>query len=183
MYSELYETWQKELQDPELVALPSDFYSRIARYLRVLREEGRMIDRRTLKASLVRREMRNVKRMIAELVQLRHGKIVRSIGTGAQIKLDVLTAEEQKLCANFPSFSEAFRSLSRDILRGSPPKMGTARQEHRRLVLRFLKDTPAIVGSDMKMYGPFQVEDVASLPVDNGRILVKQGLAVESEID
>ena len=30
----------------------------------------------------------------------------------------------------------------------------------------------------MKTYGPFIVEDVASLPVENARILVKQGLAV-----
>jgi DNA replication initiation complex subunit (GINS family) len=29
----------------------------------------------------------------------------------------------------------------------------------------------------MKTYGPFMVEDVASVPVENARILIKQGLA------
>jgi DNA replication initiation complex subunit (GINS family) len=29
----------------------------------------------------------------------------------------------------------------------------------------------------MKTYGPFLVEDVASVPVENAKILIKQGLA------
>jgi DNA replication initiation complex subunit (GINS family) len=29
----------------------------------------------------------------------------------------------------------------------------------------------------MKTYGPFAAEDVASMPVENARILVKQGMA------
>ncbi len=38
------------------------------------------------------------------------------------------------------------------------------------------------MGADMKSYGPFLVEDVASLPVENAKILVKQGLAVQVEV-
>ena len=34
----------------------------------------------------------------------------------------------------------------------------------------------------MKPYGPFKVEDVASLPANNAKILVKQGLAVLVEV-
>jgi len=48
---------------------------------------------------------------------------------------------------------------------------------HKRVSVRFLKMVPAIVGSDMKTYGPFMVEDVASVPESNARILVRQGLA------
>jgi hypothetical protein len=39
-------------------------------------------------------------------------------------------------------------------------------------------DSP-IMDADMKSYGSFQAEDVASLPELNARILVKQGLAVQ----
>jgi len=34
----------------------------------------------------------------------------------------------------------------------------------------------------MKSYGPFLVEDVASVPLENARILIKQGLAKAVEI-
>ena len=47
----------------------------------------------------------------------------------------------------------------------------------KKVVLRFLQDIPAIIGSDMKTYGPFLAEDVGSLPDENAKILVRQGLA------
>ena len=46
------------------------------------------------------------------------------------------------------------------------------------MVLRFVQETPALVGADMKMYGPFHPEDIATLPPENAQILVKQGVAV-----
>jgi DNA replication initiation complex subunit (GINS family) len=48
---------------------------------------------------------------------------------------------------------------------------------HKRVAVRFLKTVPAIIGSDMKTYGPFIVEDVASVPESNAKILIRQGLA------
>ena len=57
-----------------------------------------------------------------------------------------------------------------------------AEVSHKRVTLRFAKNIPAIIGLDMKTYGPFKVEDVASLPVENAKMLVKQGLAVLVEV-
>ena len=52
----------------------------------------------------------------------------------------------------------------------------------KRSTIRFIKNIPAIMGADMKSYGPFVAEDVASLPPQNAQILVKQGLAVLVEV-
>ncbi len=46
----------------------------------------------------------------------------------------------------------------------------------KRVLLRVLKDIPALIGSDMISYGPFLVEDIASLPLENAELLEKQGL-------
>lgn len=43
--------------------------------------------------------------------------------------------------------------------------------------IRFLKDMPAIVGADFKVYGPFVKGDVAELPKVNTDIIVKQEIA------
>jgi len=48
---------------------------------------------------------------------------------------------------------------------------------NKRVTIRFLNMVPAIVGSDMKTYGPFMIEDVASVPESNAKILIRQGLA------
>jgi len=57
----------------------------------------------------------------------------------------------------------------------------TSEAAHKRVVLRFLKPVPSIIGADMKTYGPFLIEDVASVPESNAKILVKQGLAKLAE--
>lgn len=176
MYNELYETWRRELAAAELEKLPLDFYSRTAEYLKLLREEERMLDRRTVKASLLSRETRHAKYMIRELIRARYRKLVKAAADGTKIPQGVLTVEEQKIYSGFSPFTEAFRSFARNIIRGHAPKM-EVEYEHKRTVLRFLKDVPAIIGADMKTHGPFRAEDVASLPSENAKILVKQHLA------
>jgi DNA replication initiation complex subunit (GINS family) len=69
-----------------------------------------------------------------------------------------------------------------DIARGQTPSIKIETQR-RRLTLRFLKDVPAIIGADMKTYGPFKTEDVGALPAENTRILIKQGLAEKVKTD
>jgi DNA replication factor GINS len=49
------------------------------------------------------------------------------------------------------------------------------------MVVRFLKEVPEIVGADMKTYGPFKAEDIATLPVENAKALIKQEVAMEVE--
>jgi DNA replication initiation complex subunit (GINS family) len=49
-------------------------------------------------------------------------------------------------------------------------------------VVRFLQAVPAIMGIDMKTYGPFKPEDVVSLPVENAENLIRRGIAKEVEI-
>jgi len=183
MYNELYEIWKRELESVEIGRLPPDFYSKVADYLRRLREEGRMLDKRTVKARLLEGEMRNVKRMIHELIQIRYRKMVRIMAKGNKVPPDVLTVEEGKIYAGVLPFTEAFRKFAKDIIRGYVAKQFDVGQERKRAVLRFLKDVPTIIGADMKAYGPFKVEDVASLPVDNAKILVRQNLVEKVEVN
>ena len=45
-------------------------------------------------------------------------------------------------------------------------------------ILRFLEPVPSFVGEDMRVYGPFQPEDVATIPALNAKGLVFKDLAV-----
>ena len=46
-------------------------------------------------------------------------------------------------------------------------------------ILRFLQLIPAFVAEDLRTYGPFQPEDVATVPILNAKGLVLKGAAVE----
>ncbi len=164
------------MESAELGSLPPDFYARIVDYLRRIKEESRMLDKKTMKASLLEREMRHVKRMLRELVWLRYRKLLRIVSENQKVPADLLAAEEAKMFAGFLSFVETYQRFVEGLLRGQVSAVSMAKS-HKRVALRFVKEIPAIIGADMKTYGPFMVEDVASVPVENAKILIKQGLA------
>jgi hypothetical protein len=60
VYGELYAAWQSEIENPALQPLPNDFYARVSDYLKRIKEEMRLVDKKTLKAPLLEGEMRNV---------------------------------------------------------------------------------------------------------------------------
>ncbi len=147
-----------------------------------IRKESRMLDEKTTKAKLLMHENKNVQKMVKELVLLRHEKTVKKAFAGETPPTESLTREEERMAREtVPSF-ESFQNLLKDMLSGRLPQIESKEKPERR-VLRFVKEIPAIIGADMKTYGPFKPEDIASVPQENARILVKQGVAVEVEVE
>jgi len=181
MYNELYEAWKREKESAEPQPLPKDFYEKLAVYMDKIRKESRMLDEKTTKAKLLSHETKNVQKMVKELVLLRHEKTVKKALKGETLPTEGLTKEEEKMAKEVTPSFESFHSLLKDILGGRMPQI-ESRDKPKRKVLRFLKEIPAIIGADMKTYGPFKPEDVASVPQENAKILVKQGVAIEVEV-
>lgn len=181
MYGRLYEAWEREVKNQELQRLPPDFYVMVADYLRKLREEERMLDKKTVKAGLLRRELTNVKHMVNEIILARYRKMIKLLARGEKIPQDVLTTEEANIYGGAMPFADTVQNFIKSVLHGFLPRT-EGEIARKRVVLRFLADVPAIIGADLKAYGPFEAEDVASLPVENANVLVKQGLAEKVEL-
>lgn len=180
MYDELYEAWKKEKENIELQPLPKDFYSKLADYVKSLREESRMLDRKTLKARLMHREFENVKKLVKELARLRYEKTLKETVAGKVVPRDVLTMEEERLHKAVLPLAESHKAFFRGVLSGRSTPV-EREEKPKRVLLRFLQEIPAIIGSDMRTYGPFKAEDIATLPTENARLLVGKGIAVEVE--
>lgn len=190
MYDELYAAWRLEIENGELGSLPSDFYSRIADYLRRIREENKMLDKKSVRTNLLEHEMVNAQKIVRELLSTRYRKLVKMIVAGYKVPVESLTEEEAKLYAGIIPSAESYEKFLAGIAEGHVLKVNTEATTtsagppmiHKRVTLRFLKPVPSIIGADMKSYGPFLVEDVASVPMENAKILVKQGLAKAVEL-
>lgn len=180
VYGELYETWKKEKESGELQKLSGNFYSELAGYMKKIREESRMLDEKTTKARLMRRELENAKRLVKELVKLRYEKALKSAASGIPAPREVLTKEEERLHGEILPLAESYKAFLKDILRGRVSYV-ERKEKPKKLMVRFLQEIPAIVGSDMKTYGPFKPEDIATLPTENARVLIKRDVAVEIE--
>jgi DNA replication factor GINS len=193
MYNELYSAWQREIDDPTLGGLPLDFFTKISQYLKHIKEENKVLDKKSVKTSLLEHESANVERMLKELLGIRYRKIIKTVTKTQQLPTELLTVEEARMCETFADFTKSYHKFTDNLMQGQlnvePIKVviktetyAAAPQPHKRSTIRFLKNIPAIMGADMKSYGPFIAEDVASLPPQNAQILVKQGLAVLVEV-
>jgi DNA replication factor GINS len=178
VYNELLDKWKKELKNKKLEVLSGDFLNKIATYLKEIAKEQKMLDKKTVKASLLKIEEFNVKRMFDDMTRIRYKKLIKTAVIGME-KAQGLLSFEEKIYSNLQAASETYQTFIKEILYG---RGETAGSESRFAILRILKDVPQIVGSDMKVYGPFKAEDVVVLPFGNAKILVKQGLASKIEI-
>lgn len=181
MYNVLYDAWLREKENAELQGLPKDFYAKLAEYISRIRREGRMLDQKSAKARLISQELSNVKRLMEELVKLRFKKIVKHTTSAKPLTKEALTLEEERILPGVKSSFENFQSLLKNSLRGKISKVEEKIEPSKRILLRFLKEVPAIVGADLNVYGPFSIEDVATLPIENAKVLVRHGVAMEIE--
>lgn len=180
MYIELYDVWQREIESGDLAELPPNFYPKSVDYLRLLRQEGRMLDKKTVKAKLLSTERIKVERMIREIFMLRYRKLMRRMISGREIGQHLLTPSEEKLRSHCLPAIDEYRASGRSLVRGRLETSDMEKRQH--TVLRFLKEVPQIIGVDLKAYGPFKTEDIASLPTENGEVLMKQKLAEKVEV-
>ncbi len=195
MYNQLYAAWQREIDDPTLGALPPDFYVKIGEYLRRIKDEDKVLDKKSVKMNLLLHESANVERMLKELLETRYRKLMKTVTKNQKAPVGLMTVEEARMIETFADFTKTYRKFADDLMQGqitqtaesdkAPIKVIVKTDTSpvpKRSTIRFLKSIPSIMGADMKSYGPFLPEDVASLPPQNAQILVKQGLAVLVEV-
>ncbi len=195
MYNQLYAAWQREIDDPSLGALPPDFFIKIGDYLRRIKDEDKVLDKKSIKMNLLLHESANVERMLKELLEIRYRKLIKTVTKSLKAPVELLTVEEARMVELFADFTKTYHKFADDLMQGQITQIAESDKAPikvivktdtspvpKRSTIRFLKSIPSIMGADMKSYGPFVAEDVASLPPQNAQILVKQGLAVLVEV-
>ena len=201
-YRTLFDSWRRERQRTDIQPLHEGFYSSMAGYASQLREQERITEKTTVKGKLIEKEREHVERMLQDLNRLRLKKLVTAELIGAPIESLNLTAEEKHLQVELRRLLAAHTQGMKQVLLGrepnieappisapqmathpQPPPPRTEKGEQTLKVVRFTQPLPAIMGTDMKTYGPFKAEDVASLPAQNADNLIRKGIAnlVETE--
>jgi DNA replication factor GINS len=173
LYNDLYRIWKSEKTSEKTQPLPDDFYQRVQTYLIGLGEASTRSDEHNIQGRLAAREKEVAERLLQELKEVRLQKLL----TLAQSRRDMnsidLTEEERTLLKDLDKTLSMFEVDRKDLAVTERIELS---------VVRFLQDIPEIVGTDLKMYGPYKKEDVGSLPHENAQALIKQGAAKEIEI-
>ena len=175
MYEEIVDAWRREIRNPELQPLRPGFYKDLASYVRRLREAQRNLDSKSLKAILMEEETSRLEKIVTALVDQRLEKLWSEAGRTQTLNLD---ASEKWVHQDFSDIHRHYQKFKEDLLLGREPS-NTPSKQREILLIRFVRDVPSIIGVDLKTHGPYQREDVATLPYENAESLIRQGVAVE----
>ena len=205
-YETLYEILLREKRHDEPGALDRNFHANLADYLSnkmaLLDETRNRHDLfSTKEQSETRTQLENIRRLLSEIYERREKKILlmalnKSRTGSSLIDTSSLLDTEQALFEEVRIVLDRHRSGVHDRLlhaklpelpspaQGLPPQpnqgppQGMKEKKETRLI-RFLRPVPKFVGKELEVYGPFEEDDMASLPAEIADVLIAKGRGEE----
>ncbi len=203
-YETLFELLRREKERSELQKLDSSFFANLLRYLKdkqtiITKQQTDLFSLEEKKKT--QEQLENVKRIIKELYNKREKKIVsmaidKSRNNSSIVDNSVFLKQEKELFDN----TVKILNMSRDnilfniIELKEPLSLEGVTVEKREIkgekeekkdtkLVRFLSAVPKFVGKELEEYGPFEEEDIASLPVEIANVLINKGRGEEISED
>ena len=175
IYEELESVWMREFHSPDLQPLRQGFFKDLSSYVKRLREAQQNLGAKSLKASVLEDELLRLDELLSQLLNRRLNKLMSEGATGQMPDLDAVETQANQTLS---SFRRGYERVRQDIMHGREP---TAQPSKRGgfVLVRFEKDVPSMMGLDLKVRGPFNREDVTTLPQENAESLIRQGTAIE----
>lgn len=196
-YETLYEILRREKLRAELQPLDKHFFQDIVGYLS---EKQSILESQMSKSSIfsssetqkTQKQIENVKRMVKELYERRENKIMQlalfSSRANDKTEFHEMLEEEKQFFKNIVFILNDFRkNILFNILSLKNPELNKPKElkmddKSNNKLIRFLYATPKFVGDDLKVYGPFEEEDLASLPLKVANVLIKNDRAKAIQI-
>jgi len=204
MYTLLFDAWQEERKAETVNPLDDAFWESVRDYITKLELQINTVDPSAEISPILRQEIRNTRYMIHDLFQLRLFKLLATI-TDTTPQKGWITQEQSAIqhikeaiasldymidaigkgeTQNDPNPTTTTSPLPLPITNLSdqsptPKTQESLPQVPKYLLVRFLAHLQPITGLDLRPYGPFQPEDIVTLPVELARPLIQQNIAVE----
>ncbi|MDP3917323.1 MAG: hypothetical protein Q8Q42_03480 [Nanoarchaeota archaeon] len=201
-FEALFELLRKEKINPELQKLEEDFYNHALDYFE---EKGAIIHTEkttdsifSMDAKRTQLQLDNARKILKEFYEKRENKIINlaMLSSRANIKetgINMLN-EEKRLYNDILEHLNNYRQgILHNILTGrkvsikanSPPKDIKTKQSQSSecKMVRFLHSVPKFVGDDLKVYGPFEQEDMSYLPQKTANLLINRKRVEEIKIE
>lgn len=196
----LFDLLRREKEREDLQKLGDSFFSDIVNYLKdkrqiLLKKEGELFAEEEKEKTS--KQLANLNRILREFYERREKKIINMALAKSRVKSSLIDAsaflnEEKLLFNQLLLVLDDFREkVLFSVLNEKVPSFEQAKNESEAeteikpaketKTIRFLSSVPKFVGKELEVYGPFDEEDVANLPLEIADILVSKGRAEEIE--
>jgi DNA replication initiation complex subunit (GINS family) len=200
-YETLFELLRREKEKSELQKLDSTFFNNVLRYLKdkkaIITQQQADTSSMEEKAK-IEEQLINVKKIIREFYDRREKKIVtmaidKSKNKSSIVDNSVFLKQEKELFESIVKILSTGRenvlfniidlkeplslggiNLSEGVVQDSPTPVVKEEKKKDTKLVRFLNAVPKFVGKELEEYGPFEEEDIASLPVEIATVLINK---------
>lgn len=111
------------------------------------------------------------------LINIRLDKISKSDNMDFKNLLD----EEKYILDAEVEQRERIEMILSATINGKTKLLESISQNHKTktVVIRFLQEVDQIIGVDLEKYGPFKIEDIATIPYENAQALITKNIATK----
>lgn len=190
----LFEILKREKDKTDLVKLDNTFFTDVVNYLkeksRVIYDKGELFTSDEKKNTI--RQIENAKKILRGIYDIRERKIISLALDKSRTKSSLIDSSgllfEEKLM--FDKLVEIFNSFRDDIINNllneNLPEIKQDKRDIRINVehsgdlkketklVRFIHAVPKFVGKELEEYGPFEVDDMATLPAEIAELLINK---------
>jgi DNA replication initiation complex subunit (GINS family) len=180
----LRQVLESEEASETLTALPTDAYVKLANYAQKLRATIGS-GNEDAPGRLARKQLWLIEAMTRRLLQLRLAKAAKDETATNEVDQPQhssknLLPEERNINDMLRQLTKKEERLVKAVADGQPSffTLIQKRETQRMTTVRISKRMGEIIGADLKRYGPFEVNDVARLPISNAQVMVTSRQAV-----
>ena len=175
---DVYRMLEKEVETPTLQSIEPDTFQKIAEALGTLKGQAY----EGVEAKVRDRMVEMLAASSCLMIETRQAKI----SSGDEpLDYSKLTDEEKYVLDGKRELNKRIDEVMAALVKGRSKVLESisARMRSKQIVVRFLKPIEAFVGIDTNKYGPYEQEDVASLPFENARSIIDGGGAIEACVE
>ena len=169
----LHNTVLRETENDSLLEIKPNFYRNLSDFIGNLRKQEFDGVENKIKDTMI--EMAS--ELTSLLIQIRLEKISNSNDFDISYLLD----EEKFILDSHEEQNERTEMILSATINGKSKFLESLAENHKikKVVIRFLSEVDEIIGADLEKYGPFKIEDIATIPYENAQALIAKKIATK----
>ena len=163
----------RETENDSIQEINPDFYRNLADFIGNLKKQEFDSVEGKIKEAIIK----SATELTSLLIKIRLDKISKLPDTDFRNLLD----EEKFIFDVGEEQRERTEMILSATINGKSKFLESISQNHKTktVVIRFLHEVDEIVGVDLKKYGPFKIEDIATIPYENAQALITKNIATK----
>ena len=175
--SSLHQTVMRETDTDSIQEIEPNFYRDLSEFIGNLKKQEFDGVESKIKDTLIE--------MATELTSLLINVRLEKISKSKDLEIGFLLDEEKFILDSQEEEKDRKEMILSATINGKSKFLESLSQNHKtkRIAVRFLQEVDEIVGADLEKYGPFKIEDIATIPYENAQALIAKNAATKVRLE